>query len=197
MPYRKVVLPCPSRSGKPFIRGEGAKLNEAKFVEPATRYLMDLVKAKVDLAVQDELYDLPEVKQGQETRRTLDGMALDSIGRWMEEGLFLKNANVFEEGSYPRLPSTFWLIMPDEVDLKMRGEDGELKDVVIPVGLHEASTKAWDPETGEANKIVLKIPGEPVISEANLVALLEHGVAFVDRIDFCSLPFMEYKPAKS
>ncbi|MFC3227149.1 hypothetical protein ACFOGJ_07915 [Marinibaculum pumilum] len=197
MPFRKVVLPCPSKSGKPFIRGEGAKLNEAKFVEPATRYLVDLCKERVDFAAQDELYDLPEVKKGQETRRTLDGMALDSIGRWIEEGLFLKNANVFDDGSFPRLPSTFWIIVPDGFDLKMRGEDGTLQDVEVPVGLHECSTKAWDPESGEATKIVLKIPGEPVISEANLLALLEGGAAYVDRIDFCSLPFMEYKPART
>lgn len=197
MPYRKVVLPCPSKSGKPFIRGEGAKLNEARFLEAATRYLMDLCKAHVDFAEQDQLYDLPEVKKGQETRRTLDGMALDSIGRWIEDGSFVKNANVFDEGSYPRLPSTFWIITPGEIGVAARGEDGEMHEVTVPVGLHECSTKAWDPSTGEASKIVLKIPGEPVLSEANLIALLEQGAAFVDRIDFCSLPFMEYKPAKS
>lgn len=197
MPYRKVVLPCPSMSGKPFIRGEGAKLNEAKFVEAATRYLMDLCKARVDFAEQDTLYDLPEVKKGQETRRTLDGLALDSIGRWMKDGIFLKNANVFEDGSFPRLPSSFWIITATEIDLAMRGADGQVQEVTVPVGLHECSTKAWDPATGEASRIVLKIPGEPAISEANLIALLEQGAAYVDRIDFCSLPFMEYRPAKA
>lgn len=197
MPYRKVVLPCPSRSGKPFLRGEGAKLQEAKFVEAATRYLMDLCNAHVDYAEQDQLYSLPEVKKGQETRRTLDGMALDSIGRWIEEGLFLKNADIFDEGGFPRLPSSFWIITPVEIDVGKPGPEGEAQQVTIPVGLHECSTQAWDPATGEATRILLKIPGEPALSEKNLIALLEQGVAFVDRIDFCSLPFMEYRPAKA
>lgn len=197
MPYRKVVLPCPSLSGKPFIRGEGAKLNEAKFVETATRYLLDLCKAHVDFEEQDRLYDLPEVKKGQESRRTLDGLALDSIGRWIKEGMFVQNANVFDDGSFPRLPSTFWIITPVEIDIATPGEDGQVREVTIPVGLHECSTKAWSQETGEVSRIELKIPGEPVISERNLVALLQQGAAYVDRIDFCSLPFMEYRPAKA